>query len=112
MGNYAAINIYQQLLEKTGKKPEFVALNEYPAMIALAVGKQAVLYGPDEGTTWGRDKMEMMFGEDLGWTSKFLFLSSACPCECGETKADDDYCLVCWNYMQLGLDPNERVKKL
>jgi len=41
-------------------------------MIALAVGKKAVLYGPAEGTTWGEDKMEMMFGEDLGWTSKCL----------------------------------------
>ncbi|RDW78292.1 FAD protein [Coleophoma crateriformis] len=87
MGSYAAINIHQQLLEKMGVKPNFVALDEYPAMIALAVGKQAVLYGPDDGTTWGRDKMEMMFGEDLGWT-------------------------ICWNYMKLGVDPSESIKSM
>jgi hypothetical protein len=35
-------------------------------MIALAMGKKAVLYGPQEGTTWGEAQMEQMFGEDWG----------------------------------------------
>lgn len=72
MGCIAAVNIHQQMLQSAfGSIPKFVEINEIPPMIALAVGKQAVLYGPREGTTWGEAEMEMMFGQDLGWTSKF-----------------------------------------
>lgn len=49
-----------------GSVPKFVELNRIPAMIALAMGKKAVLYGPQEGTTWGEAQMEQMFGEDWG----------------------------------------------
>ena len=72
MGYTAAVNIHQQMLQGAFRtEPKFVEINEIPPMIALAVGKKAVLYGPQEGTTWGEAQMEMMFGEDLGWTSKF-----------------------------------------
>lgn len=72
MGYTAAVNIHQQLLQQNfNTTPKFVPISEIPPMIALAVGKKAVLYGPEEGMTWGEDKMEMMFGEDLGWTSKY-----------------------------------------
>lgn len=79
MGHYAATNIYQQLLlaSKPDHKPEWKEIAEFPAMIALAVGKQAVIYSPDSGTTWGEDGMKIMFGEDLGWT-------------------------ICWNHLGLG----------
>lgn len=80
MGHIAATNISQQLLQrKFGTEPKFVEFPEVPPMIALAVGKQAVLYGEKEGTTWGEDKMQMMFGDDLGWS-------------------------ICWSYLRLGYD--------
>ncbi|CZR68822.1 related to pyridine nucleotide-disulphide oxidoreductase AMID-like [Phialocephala subalpina] len=80
MGHIAATNVYQQLLQKKfGSEPKFAEFPEVPPMIALAVGKQAVLYGEKEGTTWGEDKMDMMFGSDLGWS-------------------------ICWNYLRLGYD--------
>jgi NADH dehydrogenase FAD-containing subunit len=73
MGHNAAVNIHQQLLQKHFTKvPKFIEISEVPPMIALAVGKKAVLYGPEDGTTWGEDKMEAMFGNDLGYTSKYL----------------------------------------
>ena len=75
MGYTAAVNIHQQLLQQHFKTtPKLVHINEIPPMIALAVGKKAVLYGPQEGTTWGEAQMEMMFGDDLGWTSKCSLL--------------------------------------
>lgn len=78
MGHIAATNVYQQLLKaKFGTEPKFAEFPEVPPMIALAVGKQAVLYGEKEGTTWGEDKMQTMFGSDLGWS-------------------------ICWNYLRLG----------
>jgi len=78
MGNVAAANIHQQLLQQQqlGKTPKFVNFPEVPPMIALAVGKQAVLYGQEDGTTCGEDLMEIMFGVDLGYSSMFLFLPS------------------------------------
>ena len=72
MGFHAAFNIHQQMIQKAfGTSPKFLEVSEFQPMIALAMGKQAVLYGPEEGTTWGETQMEMMFGKDLGWTSKF-----------------------------------------
>ncbi|KAH8589395.1 hypothetical protein B0O99DRAFT_692625 [Bisporella sp. PMI_857] len=78
MGHVVAINIHQQLLAaQTGAAPKFRELAEFPAVIALAVGKKAVLYGPAEGVTYGEKEMDMMFGNDLGWS-------------------------ICWNYLALG----------
>ncbi|TAQ90088.1 hypothetical protein B7494_g1607 [Chlorociboria aeruginascens] len=75
MGHNAAINIHQRMVEKmTGKEPNFVEFPEVPPMIALAIGKQAVLYGPEGDTTSGEDAMEMMFGNDLGLKSMMPFL--------------------------------------
>lgn len=41
-------------------------------MIGLAIGKKAVLHGPEDGTTWGEGQLNMMFGDDLRFTSEFL----------------------------------------
>jgi hypothetical protein len=84
MGHVAAVNIHQQLLHSRDQShtPKYSEFPEVPPMIALAVGKQAVLYGQEEGTTWGEDNMKMMFGEDLGWT-------------------------ICWNYLGLGKEFEE-----
>lgn len=74
MGNVAAANIHQQLLQQQlGKTPKFINFPEVPPMIALAVGKQAVLYGQEDGTSCSEDLMEMMFGVDLGYSSMFFF---------------------------------------
>jgi hypothetical protein len=76
MGHTAAINIHQQILhEQFGTTPKFLEILKFEPMIALAVGKEAVMYGPGDGTTWGSEQMEMMFGNDLGWSSKLSYLS-------------------------------------
>jgi NADH dehydrogenase FAD-containing subunit len=71
MGYTAAVNIHQQLLNQHfGTKPKFNSLDNFQAMIALAVGTQAVVYDPDSGINWGEDQMNLYFGKDLGWSSK------------------------------------------
>ncbi|RFU34747.1 hypothetical protein B7463_g1601, partial [Scytalidium lignicola] len=78
MGHSAAINIHQQILHKhTGVEPKFTHYPEVPPMIGLAVGRSAVVYSPDQGTTYGPDSLRLMFGDDLGYS-------------------------ICWNYLQLG----------
>lgn len=43
-----------------------------PPMMGLAVGKQAVSYGPpDNSVSSGEDVMQMFFEDDLGLTSTF-----------------------------------------
>ena len=75
MGYLAAVNIHQLLRHKvSGAVPEFMKLNEIPPMIGLAVGKKAVSYWPDGGTTSGEDVMEAFFGKDLGFTSMHTVL--------------------------------------
>jgi hypothetical protein len=49
-------------------------------MIGLALGNTAISYSPTEGIKWGKDVMQQMFGNDLGWS-------------------------ICWNYMRLGEAP-------
>jgi hypothetical protein len=67
MGHNAAFNIHQQMLESQfGHTPEFIEFPEVPPMIALAVGKKAILYSPSEGTQFGAEVMENFFGDDLG----------------------------------------------
>ncbi len=84
MGHLAGTNIHQQLLAARDPKyePQWKEIQEFPPVIALAVGKQAVMYGAADGTTWGEDAMKMMFGDDLGWT-------------------------ICWNYLGLGKEAEE-----
>ncbi|KAK4162359.1 hypothetical protein QBC43DRAFT_215319 [Cladorrhinum sp. PSN259] len=78
MGYYAANNVHQRMIEvRTGKKPAFLQLDEIPPMIGLAVGKNAVSYWPQSGTSYGEDVMKLFFGNDLGFT-------------------------ICWNHLGLG----------
>jgi hypothetical protein len=58
------------LSELVSSTPQFSELQEFPAVIGLAVGKQAVCYSPTDGTTAGEDVMAIMFGEDLGYSSR------------------------------------------
>ncbi|KAI1636268.1 hypothetical protein F4809DRAFT_650660 [Biscogniauxia mediterranea] len=66
-GKLAALNIHQTMLQTIqGKAPEFTELSEIPPMIGLAVGKNAVSYGP-EGMNSGPQVMERFFENDLGF---------------------------------------------
>ncbi|KAF7549179.1 hypothetical protein G7046_g8432 [Stylonectria norvegica] len=77
-GHYVAMNLHQAITsQRTGQAPQFKELNEVPAMIGLAVGKNAVAYSPDSGTVTGKDVADAYFRDDLGWS-------------------------ICWNYMLLG----------
>ncbi|KAH7036314.1 pyridine nucleotide-disulfide oxidoreductase AMID-like protein [Macrophomina phaseolina] len=78
MGQYAAQNIHAHMLKEVpGVEPTWKELSEFPPMIGLAVGKKAVVYDPQEGTSDGEHLMKSYFEQDLGHQ-------------------------ICWNYMQLG----------
>lgn len=73
MGRIAAVNIFAGFVaaEAGHKGPiDLVAFPEVPPMMALAVGNQAVAFGPGQGVTHGKESMQMLFGDDLGWSSK------------------------------------------
>ncbi|RFU79864.1 hypothetical protein TARUN_2353 [Trichoderma arundinaceum] len=77
-GHFVAYNIHQSVLKQfADHTPKFQELPEIPPMIGLAVGKNAVAYGPDEGVIFGPEVMEAYFRDDLGWG-------------------------ICWDWMQLG----------
>lgn len=70
MGHNAAVNIHQQMLEtQLGHTPEFIEFPEVPPMIVLAVGKNAILYSPNEGTQFGPGLMQKFFSDDLALKS-------------------------------------------
>lgn len=71
MGGRAADNIFQQILfERFGIPTSLSDWPRYPPMIGLAVGKKAVVYVPDSGTTCSEENMKLYFGEDLGFQRK------------------------------------------
>jgi len=75
-GKFAGLNMYQLMLEDLApgqhhpRTAELFKLDPVPPMIAIAVGKEAVAYGPD-GMTHGPQIMRSYFEEDLGFRSKF-----------------------------------------
>lgn len=76
-GHLCAANIYRLILQsKFETEPTLLVYPEVPPMIALAVGTKAVVYGPENGTTWGEKEMKVMFRDDLGFASKFFFSRS------------------------------------
>jgi hypothetical protein len=76
MGHYAATNVHQLMLaESTQLKPEFLALQNYPPVMGLALGHTAVSYSPDSGVQHGEKQLASLFGEDVGYTS----MSLSCP---------------------------------
>lgn len=79
-GKYAGLNIFQ-IIQKdlAGKEPQFNQLEDVPPMIGLAVGKQAVAYGPD-GLKSGKQVMQVFFEDDLGFR-------------------------ICWDHLRLGGNP-------
>ncbi|CEI62987.1 unnamed protein product [Fusarium venenatum] len=85
-GHYVALNIHQNILsQRAGHVPSYKEIAVYPPVIGLAVGKKAVAFSPDTGTTTGEDVLQSCFRDDLGWT-------------------------ICWNYMQLGGRKTDEAK--
>ena len=79
MGYHAAFNIHQKLLSQhTGEEAKPMLFPEVPPMIAIAVGKKAIMLSPVDGTTHGEAVLEMMFRDDLGFASK----SRCCTVSC------------------------------
>lgn len=75
MGQYAAENIHKHMLaECTGEKPTYKQLTPFPSVIGLAIGKKCAVYTPDEGTKASEELMDIMFGKDMGNTSKNSFM--------------------------------------
>lgn len=75
MGRRAAHNIHQLMVQEMyDSEPEFLELAPFPPMIAVAIGKQVVAYGPEVGTSCGTELMERMFGDDLGRTSELNWI--------------------------------------
>ena len=74
MGFHAAHNIHQRLLQTRtpteSTEPEMKIFPVVPPMIAIAIGKTAIMFGPTDGITSGKDVLEMMFRDDLGYASK------------------------------------------
>ncbi|KAF2489536.1 FAD/NAD(P)-binding domain-containing protein [Lophium mytilinum] len=73
MGQLAATNLFASILtsEDPNFTPEHAELPEFPAVMGLAVGDQAIVYSAGTGVEWGKKTMEVMFGEDLGWNCEF-----------------------------------------
>ena len=72
MGRVAATNILSSILqdEDPTRKSHTVDFPEVPPMMVLAVGSQAIWYGPKVGMKWGKEVMKETFGSDLGWDSE------------------------------------------
>lgn len=79
MGYYAANNVHQLMLEECTKTPaDFLKLQDAPPpVIGLALGDNAVSYTSDDGTQHGKHLLKSMFGDDMGYSSKF---SAAVSC--------------------------------
>lgn len=74
MGQIAAANVYSNILasEDAALGNQQSEYPEYPAMMGLAVGTQAIGYGgPGTNVEFGKKTMEDLFGPDLAWTSEF-----------------------------------------
>ncbi|KAL5359949.1 hypothetical protein BJX96DRAFT_174834 [Aspergillus floccosus] len=77
MGYHAGHNVHQLMLsECLQSEPQLLKLQDSPAVIGLAVGHNAVSYSSPEGTQHGRHMLDMLFGNDMGYS-------------------------ICWNYMRL-----------
>ena len=73
MGTRAADNIFQQMLfDLHGIQPKITPWPEVQPMIALAVGKKAVVCDPVGGIRCSEEQMKIFFGEDLGFKRKLL----------------------------------------
>ena len=75
MGQVAAVNIWANILNSEDEtlKLGHVELPDWPNVMGLAVGKQALGYGgPGTEVTYGTQTLAEIFGDDLAWSSEFL----------------------------------------
>jgi hypothetical protein len=75
MGKLVGGNIHQLIvrdLSRSAEKPRFKEMRQIPPMITVAVGKEAVSYGPPFGTSSGKWLMQVFFGEDLGFRRRYM----------------------------------------
>jgi len=67
MGQLAATNIVQKMLQKAGSLDEPLATcPEIEPMMALTVGETAIVYQKAIGVMWGRELREKIVGRGLG----------------------------------------------
>lgn len=107
-GHYVGMNIYQQLLnERFGTKPKFSEMVHAPPSMAVAVGKNTVAYGAEQGVVSGEEIAKIFFEDDLGFGSMypsplFYFMRYVyCVVDCLLIVI----CVVCWRYLKLGEAP-------
>lgn len=87
MGHRAAETVHKQILNdraNVGLKIE--PWPEMPPMIALAVGKKAVVYDPTAGCRYGEDQMKIFFDDDLGFKGCWNHLSMSEPWTLADSK--------------------------
>lgn len=69
MGQFVATNIVRTLIAAEREDDTHPSLSELPvmpAMMALAIGKEALGYQPPMGMVWGEKLMQSQFGTDMG----------------------------------------------
>ena len=77
MGQCAAINILKRIVAdeqnqlESSIQSEKQTLPPFPQMMSLAVGSEAVQFGPDGSVKTGEKIRAMAFGDDLGLSRKF-----------------------------------------
>ncbi|OAA68086.1 Pyridine nucleotide-disulfide oxidoreductase, NAD-binding domain protein [Niveomyces insectorum RCEF 264] len=70
-GALAAWNVHQRMRQlRHGTAPVFQALEKTPPMIALALGKEALAFGGEDGVKTGTDIAEHFFQDDVGLNSE------------------------------------------
>lgn len=75
MGQIAAVNIWSRILKAEDETVNYEesVIPDWPAVMGLAVGKQALGYGgPGTEITYGKETLAEIFGDDLAWTSKSI----------------------------------------
>jgi NADH dehydrogenase FAD-containing subunit len=83
MGQYAATNIVQSIVnkEKAGQgyvglpdETSLVTCPQFQPMMALTIGDEAICYTPSTGLSWGKEIKDEIVGRGMGIDSKFLIL--------------------------------------
>lgn len=75
MGHRAAINIQKQIFaDIQGIPAHFEPWPATPPMIALAIGKKAMVYDPAGGVRCSEEQMKVFFGDDLAFKQLYSHL--------------------------------------
>jgi apoptosis-inducing factor 2 len=76
MGELVAANIFASVLKAEDSSATYALaeLPRWPAVIGLAVGKQCLIYDPENGMKFGVQVMKDYFQDDLAWTKSLQYL--------------------------------------